>query len=258
MNDSLRYTYDNGVAVITFNRPDTHNALDLATMRALRDDILPDLRVRIELDDVRVVVLTGAGEAAFCAGGDLIEFANLHTEAEARDMITVMGDALLDLERLPVPVIAAINGYALGGGAEIALACDLRFADDNLRLGFLQIRRGLIPGWGGGQRLLRMVGYARALDILLRGHIMRAQEAFDLGLVNEIVSRGDALTPALNFAKQIARENPDVVQSIKALLLAGLTQSYEKALHIERELFPPLWVGEARVRSMREFANKAK
>ncbi len=252
---TLNYTQTDGVAVITFNRPETHNALDLATMRAFAST-LDDVRAHITDRSVRVVVLTGAGDAAFCAGGDLVEFANLHSEAEARAMITIMGDALLTLERLPIPVIAAINGYALGGGSEVALACDLRIADNDLRLGFMQIRRGLIPGWGGGQRLLRAIGYARALDILLRGHIMRAHEAHDLGLVNEIVARGEALKHALNLAHLITREDPNVIQSIKALLRAGLEQPYEQALQIERDLFPPLWIGEQRVNSMRAFADK--
>ncbi|NUQ05838.1 MAG: enoyl-CoA hydratase/isomerase family protein, partial [Anaerolineae bacterium] len=185
-----------GVALLTFSRPASHNALsgDDMTAFAVAVDRLA------AKPDLRAVVVTGAGDKAFCSGADIAEMVQLTSEAEARAMISLMGDALLKLEQLPVPVIAAINGHALGGGAEIALACDLRVVDRSARIGFVQIRRGLIPGWGGGQRLLRHVGYARALEILLRGRVMGAEDLLALSLATEIAPHGEALASALRLA----------------------------------------------------------
>lgn len=250
MTETLLYKRSpDGIGTITFNRPDALNALDLKTMDRFRT-VVAELS---EDPDLRVVILTGAGDRAFCSGGDLHELANYPSEADAARMIGIMGDALLTLERLPVPVIAAINGYALGGGSEIAVACDIRIADDNVRMGFVQIRMAVTPGWGAGQRLMRLVGYQRAMYILLRGNPMRAHEVLAHGLVNEIVDRGTALNHALGFARRIANEPPDVVRGIKALLQAGINHPYEEALRIEREIFPPLWAADAHVRAVEDF-----
>jgi enoyl-CoA hydratase/carnithine racemase len=243
-----------GIVVLTFNRPQVMNALDLATMRAFAE------AVALLAGDaaLRAVILTGAGAEAFCSGGDLVELQGYPTEENALAMITLMGDALLALERLPVPVIAAVNGYALGGGSEIALACDLRVIDQQTRMGMVQVRHGLTPGWGAGQRLLRLVGYARAMDMLLRGRVMRAPEIDALGLANRVVEPGMALAEALNFAREIAQLPPEVVRSIKVLLQAGLNQPYEAALQTERVLFPPLWAADAHLQALNEYLNKTR
>lgn len=248
--------HDNGVAVITFNRPDALNALDVESMHRFAE-VVGELRQRA---DLRTVILTGAGDSAFCSGGDLFELSKYNDETFARHFITTMGDALLLLERLPVPVIAAVNGYALGGGSEIAVACDLRVVDDNARMGFVQIRLALTPGWGAGQRLMRLVGYSRALDILLRGQVLHAHQVEALGLANKIVERGMALKHALNMARYIAEQPPDAVRGIKALLQAGLNTPYEDALKLERDLFPPLWAAEPHLRAVDAFLerNEAK
>lgn len=241
-----------GVSLLTFNRPASHNALngdDMTAFAAAIDRLAAQT-------DLRAVVVTGAGEEAFCSGADIAEMVHLTSEAEARTMISLMGDALLKLERLPVPVIAAINGHALGGGAEIALACDLRIVDRSARIGFVQIRRGLIPGWGGGQRLLRQVGYARALEILLRGRVLGAEDALALGLATEIAPHGAALAGALRLAAEIAGQDADAARAVKALLHAGLNHPYVEALRAEQDLFPPLWAGETRLNSMRDFLRQ--
>jgi enoyl-CoA hydratase len=240
------------VAVITFNRPQVHNALDVEAMEAFAE-----LIERLGKDsDLRALILTGAGDKAFCSGGDIADLSERRSQADAAAMIQLVGDALLALENLPVPVIAAINGYALGGGSEIAVACDLRVIDETARLGFVQAKRGLMPGWGGGQRLLRLVGYARALDILLGARVMKAEELRALGLANHLTSPGEALEGALELARHFAQFDANVIRSIKALLRAGLHQPYEEALLTERALFPPLWVGEAHVKSLEEFLHK--
>jgi len=252
MSDSLLNIHDDGIAVLTFNRPHARNALDLDTMRRFAE-LIPSLAVE---SGFRVLILTGAGEAAFCSGGDLADLSQYPSVEDAASMISLMGDALLSLEHLPVPVIAAINGYALGGGSEIAVACDLRIVDQQAWMGFVQIRLGLTPGWGGGQRLMRLVGYAKALEILLEGRPMHADELLALRLVNRVVPTGTALHHALDFARHIAQFSPDVVRAVKRLLQAGLNEEYEDALQDERSAFPPLWAAEAHLKAVEKFLGK--
>ncbi|MEZ4669986.1 MAG: enoyl-CoA hydratase/isomerase family protein [Anaerolineae bacterium] len=241
-----------GITVLTINRPQARNALDLATMRAF-DEVVTTIK---HDTSVRAVIITGEGEAAFCSGADLIELSHYPSADDGRMMISLMGNTLLALERLPVPVIAAINGYALGGGSELALACDLRIADDKARMGFVQAKMGLTPGWGAGQRLLRLVGYSRAMDLLLTCHVMRAPELLAYGLVNRVVNSGTALEHAINYARHVVTYAPDVIQGVKMLLQAGMNQSYEAALHIERELFPSLWAADAHEQAVQSFLKR--
>ena len=253
MSDKILYQLDpDGVAVITFNRPHAKNALDLAAMAHFAE-IIDHVA---DESEVRAVIVTGAGNEAFCSGGDLVELGQRPTEDDAREFITLMGDALLRLERLPVPVIAAINGYALGGGSEIAVACDLRVVDEKARMGFVQMRLGLSPGWGAGQRLMRLLGYARAMDVLLSGHVMHAPELVERGLATRVAEAGEALERALIFARRIAAEPPDAVRAVKALLQAGLNHPYEDALRIERDLFPPLWAAEPHLKAVDSFLKR--
>ena len=253
MSEPIQLTrYDNGVVVITFNRPHAHNALTIAAMELFQQHIY-----RLQDDSsIRTVILTGAGDKAFCSGGDLVELSQRTTENEARDFITIMGDALLALERLPVPVIAAINGFALGGGSEIALACDIRLVDDAVKMGMVQINMAVTPGWGAGQRLLRTIGYARAMEVLLKGDVLHADDLLSLGLVNQVVAAGQALEASLEFANEITAQPPDVVRGIKALLQAGLTQPYEQALQTERDIFPPLWIADAHLHAVEDFFKR--
>lgn len=238
----IQYTlHRDGVAVVTFNRPEAHNAL---TLDAMNQFALVVAQMHLE-EALRAVVLTGAGGRAFCSGGDLHELSQHTSESFARQFIAVMSDALLLLERLPVPVIAAVNGYALGGGSEIALACDLRVLDASARLGFVQIRHALTPGWGAGQRLLRAVGYSRALELLLTGRMLNAYEAVEMGLAREVVPDGGALEAALTLARSFAALPHETTHAVKALLQAGLNYPYEEALQIEQGLFPSLWASQA-------------
>lgn len=240
------------ITILTINRPDQHNALDLATMRAFAEAI-----AQLAADtDLRAVIITGAGGESFCSGGDLHELSDYSTADDARMMISLMGDALLTLERLPVPTIAAINGYALGGGSELALACDLRIADDQTRMGFIQAKMALTPGWGAGQRLLRLVGYAQAMDLLLTSRVLHAPELLASGLVNRVVEVGTAQEHALHYAQHIGHLALPVLHSIKALLQAGLNQPYQTALQIERDLFPSLWTAEPHLQAVEAFLKR--
>ncbi|MDX2139364.1 MAG: enoyl-CoA hydratase/isomerase family protein [Chloroflexota bacterium] len=252
---TLRCELDaDGIALLTINRPERRNAIDTPTMHALAA-LLPRLAEDARL---RALIVTGAGTEAFCSGGDLNDFSERLTAELGAAMVALMGDTLLSLERLPIPVIAAINGFALGGGSELALACDLRVIDERAQLGFVHLRRGLIPGWGGGQRLLRAVGYARALELLLRAEPLDVTALVELGLVVNVTPPGEALAGALTIARTAARHDRAAVAAAKAMLQAGLRQPYDDAIMTERGLFPPLWVGEAHMAAMRAFIDKRR
>jgi len=243
---------DTGLHTIIFNRPEAMNALSLETMATFADVVK-----QIHADDnARVVVLYGSGERAFCSGGDLVELQHRPSADDARQMITTMGDALLMLERLPIPVIAGINGYALGGGAEIALACDMRIADEKAKMAMVQINMAHTTGWGAGQRLMRAVGYSKAMQILVTGQMMRAEELKSLNLINEIVSVAQAPQRALELAQEIAERPPKAVRGIKQLLQAGLQNTYDEALSIERDLFPPLWADQPHLDAVANFFER--
>lgn len=245
-------TSNHHIAVITFNRPHAMNSLDVSTMQLFAEAI-----DKVAQDEhVRVLILTGAGERAFSTGGDLNDLADKSSEADAQYFITTMGDALLKMEQLPIPVIGAMNGYTLGGGCEIALACDMRIADETVRFGLVQLNMGVTPGWGAGQRLMRVVGYAKAMQLLLEANVMEAPEIEALGLINQIVEAGQAFEYAMTLAQDIASRPPDAVQAIKRLLQASLTQPYEQALQTERDLFPSLWTGQAHQEAVNNFLNR--
>jgi enoyl-CoA hydratase len=252
MTDKILTTLqpDTAIGIITFNRPERRNALDVEAMTAFAAAIH-----EMANQPLAALILTGAGDKAFCAGGDLADLSQRRTAADAAAMTALMGDALIELESLPFPVIAAINGFALGGGSEIALACDLRLLDETAHLGFLQARRGLTPGWGAGQRLLRLVGYSRALDLLLNATVLSANDALALGLANRIAPAGGAFAAAMGLAARIAGLDRSVILAVKTLLRAGLTQPYPDALLAERALFPDLWAGETHQQSLDEFVN---
>lgn len=233
--------HPDGVACLIINRPERRNALNSAAMTAFAQGIAALAKDA----DIRAVVVTGQGHEAFCSGGDLVELREKRSAADGQAMAALMGDALQELKALPVPVIAGINGYALGGGSEIAVACDLRIADTSARLGFVQIHMALTPGWGAGQRLAALVGIPKALEILLGGDVIDASSAAALGLLNRIVPAGTARQAALAWAHEIASKPPGVVRGIKALLAAASSQPHSQALAAERQLFPALWEAPA-------------
>ena len=244
--ESLRVTRrDDGIVTLTFNRPAARNALDWATQTTFLDAIR-----RLHDDtSVRVVILTGGGEKAFCAGGDLLELANHPAREDGERLATIMGEALTLLENAPFPSIAAINGHAMGGGCEIALACDLRIIDPRAKFGLVQLSLGLTPGWGAGQRLLHLVGYSRALHILLMAQPMSAADALNLGLVNQIAGEGRAYADALTLAERIARWDGEAVAAVKHILR-------EASPEAERAVFPELWAAEAHLRAVDEFLQR--
>lgn len=240
------------ITIITLNRPDHRNALDLATMHGLATAVA-DLEHDSQL---RAVIITGAGSESFCSGLDLYEFSVRTSAEDARSMQSFMTNTLMRLERLPVPIIAAINGYALGGGSELAVACDLRIADEHTRLGFVHAKNALTTGWGASQRLLRLVGYARALDILLTSRILRAPELLAIGLANRVAEAGSSLEQAIHYAQYITQTAPRAVRGMKSLLRTGLNESFETVQDLESELFPPLWEAPEHVQSVEAYLKR--
>jgi len=230
--DNLLLEREDALAILTLNRPVVLNALNTSTLDELRRAVL-----EIKHDaNVRVLIITGAGEKAFAAGADIKELARLTpTEAKA---LAARGQHVFDLiEHLGKPVIAAINGFALGGGCELALACTLRLAADIARLGQPEINLGLIPGYAGTQRLARLVGKGIALELLLTGRQVSADEALRIGLVNRVVPLSALLTEARQFAAMLADKPPVAVRYILEAVNRGLESSFEQAQILEATLF---------------------
>jgi enoyl-CoA hydratase len=230
--DSLQIDRDGAVAVVTVNRPKVLNALNTQTMDELRRTILA---LRHD-DSVRAVILTGAGEKSFVAGADINELA-VQTPAGGREH-ALRGQHVLDLiENMGKPVIAAVNGFALGGGCELAMACTLRIASEHARFGQPEINLGIIPGYAGTQRLARLVGAGRALEILLTGEQISAPEAHRLGLVNRVVPAGELMNEARKLAATLAAKAPIAVRYIIDAVNKGARMTLPEAQVFEATLF---------------------
>ncbi len=224
------------VATLTLARPEVKNAIDLATM-----DELDSAAAALEADrTVQAVILTGAG-GTFISGGDLKSLETLEGIEAGRTMSRKMQAILARLEGLEVPVIAAIEGYALGGGAEVAMACDLRIAAADARIGFKQIAMGIMVGWGGGQRLRALVGRGRALELLLTGDVVTGEEAHRIGIVERVVPSGKALSEAEALARRVAAQPPLAVRAIKRALHQGEAMSRDAGMAFEADCFATLW-----------------
>jgi enoyl-CoA hydratase len=230
--ENLLVDRDGPIAVITINRPRVLNALNTATLDELRHALL-DVR---QDASVRVVIVTGAGDKSFVAGADINELA-VQTPASGRDL-ALAGQHVFDLiENLGKPVIAAINGFALGGGCELAMACTLRIAADSARLGQPEINLGIMPGYAGSQRLPRLVGKGRALEILLGGEMVAAARAYEIGLVNRVVPAADLLTEARKWAALLASKPPIAVRYILEAVHHGCEVPFANGEYIEASLF---------------------
>jgi enoyl-CoA hydratase len=230
--DNLLLERDGAVATITINRPKVLNALNTATIDELRRAIL-ELKADAA---VRVAILTGAGEKSFVAGADINELA-LQTPTSGRDH-ALAGQHVFDLiENMGKPVIAAINGFALGGGCELAMACTLRLAADTARLGQPEIALGLIPGYAGTQRLPRLVGKGRAMELILTGTPVAADEAYRIGLVNRVVPAADLMGEAKKLAAQLAASAPIAMRYIINAVNKGVEMPFAEACQYEATLF---------------------
>jgi enoyl-CoA hydratase/carnithine racemase len=227
------------VATLTIDHPPV-NALNQPTLMELNaavDEVIAN-------KDVKAAVITGAGQLAFVAGADITEFAKIENADQARAVSTSVYAIYNKIERSPKPFIAAINGVALGGGLELAMACHMRIIGDRAKVGQPEINLGIIPGWGGTQRLPRLVGTAKALELILTGDSITAQEAYRLNLVNKVVPGGEVLKTARDLAKKISQKGALAVQSAMQAVVLGGREPLEAGLAVEAEHFSRVAISE--------------
>lgn len=249
----ILYEKSGGIATITLNRPDALNAFSkdvVSEVLEALDDVRND-------ESVHVVILTGAGEKAFSAGADIKAMIGMNA-LKAREL-SLMGERLcLALENLEKPVIAALNGYALGGGLEVAMSCDLRIASENSRMGQTEINIGLIPGWGGTQRLTRLVGRTKAKEMIFTGKMIDARTAEQLGIVNMVVPADRFREAVKQFALDLASKAPVALKVAKALIDKGAEIGLDSALALEREGFGVVASTEDLQEGVKAFSEKRK
>jgi enoyl-CoA hydratase len=251
---TLRLDTDEGIAVITIDRPQKLNALSSEVLDDLRH-LVTDLRVR---EDVRVVIVTGSGEKAFVAGADISELAALN-DIDLGKEFAQNGQAVFSLiETSPKPFIAAVNGFALGGGCELALACHIRIASENAKFGQPEVNLGIIPGYGGTQRLTRILGRTLATDIILTGRMMDAREALEQGLVARVVTPPELLPLAKEMARTIAAKAPLAISAALECIVEGIDETIEEGLGRESDRFGALTVTEDFHEGTSAFLEKRK
>ncbi len=225
------------VGVIQINRPQVHNAIDGETMQALGNAV-----AELNADGtIRAVVLTASGNDTFCAGGDLRYFATLTTREAGKRMSQTMQAILQQIETAPKPYIAAIQGNALGGGCELALACHLRVMGEGKWFAFRQGANGIITGWGGGQRLFRLVGPSIALEWLLSARRIPVEELHRFGVVQRVVPVAEVVQEARNWAQQMAGLSPEVVRAFLQLYHLAMQEDWDAFAQVETERFADLW-----------------
>lgn len=250
--ETLLVEEQDGVATLTFNRPKVLNALSPRTFEEL-DDVV----ARVERDrGVRALVLTGAGDKAFIAGADISEFEGRTPMDQFRVMA---GRTIFEaVDAFPKPVIAALNGFALGGGCELAMACDFRIAADNARLGQPEVNLGILPGGGGTQRLPRLVGTGTALKLLFTGELIDAAEALRIGLVDEVVPAAQLRERVMALAGIIAEKSPVALQLIKEAVRAAVRLPLDEGLRQETALFGLAFSSEDKQEGVKAFLEKRK
>lgn len=250
--DGIEFTLDGGVATLTVNRPQVRNGLDWEAMRAFAAAVERAAKTR----DLRALIVTGAGET-FVSGGDLKALAPYTKRSDGLRLAVIMGRALSKLRALHCPTIAAINGPARGGGAEIAVACDQRVMAEDADIGFVHARLGITTAWGGARYLLQLVGYPMALELLATARVLGAQEAKSIGLVDHVCAAGGALQTAGEMARQMAQHPAEAVRAAKRLLRFAVASPLA-ARHAERRLFSYLWDSEFRRQAVARFLNRGK
>lgn len=246
----VRTMRDGAVGTLVIDRPDKRNALSAAVRRALLDA----LHTLSEDPDVRVIVVTGAGEKSFVAGADIAEFATRTPVDQYRAMR--LPSYLDAIERSPKPVIAAINGYCLGGGLELAMACDFRIAAEHATFGQPEIKLGIIPGGGGTQRLPRLVGLGYAMKMILSGEPISAAEALRIGLIEEVVSRDRLMERTLQLAHDIAAKSPVALAAAKEATRAALQTPLAEGLRVETGLYLMAFASDDKAEGVRAFLEK--
>ncbi len=254
MSSSIGYQVDRGVAVLKINRPEARNALNWLA----QTEFSAAVEKAAGDPSLRVMIITASGDKAFAAGGDLKELADHPEKVHAERLNRVMGAALERLTRLPAPVICAVNGEAIGGGCEIVTACDLRVAANHARFRFAQVQVGLTTGWGGAARLVHLLGASRAMELLLTGRAIDAQEAMAMGLVHRLVKHEEVLAAALSWADELRFLPRAALAALKRLTWQTADQSLQSAYQLEKELFIDLWPSTDHLEAMAAFKDKRR
>ena len=248
--ETIQLERDGRVAIVTVNRPEKRNALN----RQVRQELISAFDQLWADESARVVIITGAGDKAFIAGADIKEFA----QRSALEQRAVMNERVVfeEIAEFPKPVLAMINGMALGGGCEIALACDIRIAAQSARLGQPEIKLGIIPGGGGTQRLPRLVGAGQALRLIYTGELIDAREAERIGLVDRVCADEELRTTTLQLAQTIAAHSPLALQLAKSAVRAAQDSPLSAGLRHERELFISAFASQDKAEGMAAFLEK--
>ena len=249
---AVDYKVDGRIATITLNRPEAYNSVDVKTLKELRDAMVAFR----DNNDVWVGILTGAGEKAFCSGADIAEMLpflkdNEHSPWE-------IPETPLRAMELYKPLIGAINGWALGGGLEIALLCDIRIAAENARFGCSEVNLGIMPGWGATQRLTRIIPRAKAAELIFSGKPMNAQEAYRIGLVNEVVPKTELMARAQKWAEDLSQVGPLALRAAKEAMIRGYSMPLDEGIKLESALFSYLLGTEDFIEGRDAFLNKRK
>ena len=246
----INYEVKEKYAIITINREKALNALNSQVL----DELNATLDA-VDVNEVRCLILTGAGEKSFVAGADIGEMSTL-SKAEGEAFGKKGNDVFLKLEKFPVPVIAAVNGFALGGGCEISMSCDIRICSENALFGQPEVGLGITPGFGGTQRLARLVGAGMAKQMIYTARNIDAQEAYRIGLVNAVYPQAELMAAAEKMAAGIAKQAPIAVRNCKKAINEGLQVSIDKAVEIEEKLFGDCFESEDQRAGMGNFLKK--
>ena len=249
---TVLYTQEGAVGVVTIDRPKALNALNSTVLDELRQAF-----EAIDLETVRCVVITGSGEKSFVAGADIGEMSNL-TQGEAEAFGKKGNDLFRMIETFPVPVIAAVNGYALGGGCELALCCDIRICSDNAQFDQPEVGLGITPGFGGTQRLVRAVGPGRAKEMIYTARSIKADDALRVGLVNAVYPQAELMPAVMKLAGTIAKNAPIAVRACKKAINEGTQVDMDSAIVIEEKLFGSCFETEDQREGMQAFLEKRK
>lgn len=250
---NILFNVDDGIAVVTFNRPKALNAMNSETMTELLDAAT----ICKKDDNIRVLILTGAGDKAFVAGADISQMQNL-TAPEALKFMELGHSTLRLIETMSKPSIAAVNGFALGGGTEISMACDIRFASENAIFGQPEILIGLIPGWGGTQRLPRLVGTGIARELILGGGQINAQRAYEIGLVNKVFPQATLLDETKKFARKLAGMPAFAIKMAKESINYGYDLTLDNANKLEVQCCAQCFSTQDQKEGMKAFLEKRK
>lgn len=251
--DTIHYEQQGNLAFITLNRPDSMNAFNYDMLTEL-GQVAEAIRIN---PDIRVVVFTGAGEKAFSVGADLKERKTL-TDQHVKRNIYKIGEVFSTIENLPQPTIAMINGFAFGGGMELALACDFRIITDDTLLGLTETSLAIIPGAGGTQRLPRLIGESKAMELILTARRLKSAEALEYGLVTKVAPRADLINVTAQFAEMMLANGPIALQQAKYAIKNGMNADLQTGLNIERKAYELTIPTEDRVEALIAFGEKRK